>query len=151
MAGGAKNNWRTKMAKKESKVEQTPQEPTDADLFAEETREAKSLADIAGTGGGGMDGELVSMEALADVDLLVTDFRILPSNFREGGTYVMFQAKTRKDDKLVVCRTNAMVPMKAFAAIDKADLPSKANFFMQERQGGKPYWNIQGWQHPPED
>ena len=122
---------------------ETREEPTGAELFDEEVAGAKSLADLAGTGGAAFEGELVTLESIQDERVMVLDYKLLPSTFREGGTYVCFSARTR-ENKMIVVNTNAMVPVKAFAAIvDKGELPMPATFFMQEpKSGGKPYWNI---------
>lgn len=124
------------------KPEQEQEPMNEAEAFAEETRQAGRLADLAGTGGGQFEGELVTLESIENQEVTVLDYKLLPSTFREGGTYVCFQARTA-DGKLIVVNTNAMVPVKGFANVEKNALPLPVEFFMQKpKGGGKPYWNM---------
>ena len=115
-------------------------EPTGAELFDEENRTAKRLADF---GGAAYEGETVNLEALEDTEVEVLAFRVQPSQF-DDGDYVCFQAKVVKTGKLVVCNTSTTVPVKRFDALDPAELPLLATFFKQQpkKAGGKEYWNI---------
>ncbi len=117
--------------------------PASAAEMDEETKNAKSLADLAGTGGGMFDGESVSFESLKDQKVTVMDFRLMPSTFREGGTYACLQIRLASG-KVVVTNTNALVIVKGLANVNKADLPAPVTFFMQQGKDAsrKPYWNM---------
>jgi hypothetical protein len=129
------------MSPKRPSPDEERDEPTGAELFDEETRTARRLADFSG-GGAAYEGETVNLEALEDQEVEVLAFRVQPSQF-DDGDYVCFQAKVVSSGKLVVCNTSTTVPVKRFLALDPAELPLLAVFFKQEpKKGGKPYWNI---------
>ncbi len=122
------------------------EEDTGADLFDEEFENAKSLNDVAGPDGGQYEGELVTLEAIAGKKVLVKDYRLMPSTFKEGGTYACISIKLQ-GGRMVVINTNAMVPVKTLAAIeDKSELPFVTTFYMRapKATGGKEYWDMKG-------
>ena len=142
------------VVKKKTKVEeQVPEEVVEeaaeevaeesgADLFDRETAEASSLADLAGTGGGSYEGDLLTMEAIKDRKHIVIDFKFLPSTFREGGTYACIQIKL--GGVLKVINSTAMVILKGLAQVDKTRLPIENAFVKRMGKGGKEYWDFAG-------
>lgn len=118
-------------------------EETMADIFDNETEEAGSLADLAGTGSGGIfEGDLVKMEDIQDLKHYVLDYVLRPSTFREGGSYVCIQIK-RKDGTMNVVNSTATVILKIVNA-DKSKFPAMNAFVKRapQKQGNKPYWDF---------
>jgi len=115
---------------------------TEAELFDQETAEAESLADLAGTGGGAYEGDLLAMEAIKDRKHIVIDFKFLPSTFREGGTYACIQIKL--GGALKVVNTTAMVILKGLANVDKTKLPTVNAFVKRMGKSQKEYWDFAG-------
>ncbi len=115
----------------------------EAERMDEDTKSAKRLSDLAGTGGAQFEGDLVTLEAIAGKEVLVMDYKTLPSSFRQGGTYVCMQIKL-PNGKLAVVNTNALVIVKGLANVLKADLQAQVIF--AQVQGAdktkKPYWNM---------
>lgn len=119
------------------------EEPEDAgQALADNTSEAASMADLAGTGGGSFDGDLVTMENIEGKKHMFLDFKIMPSTFREGGTYACMSLMGQK--KKAVCNSNAMVILKGLAAVNKAKLPQPNAFVKRtgKKAGAKPYWDF---------
>jgi len=117
-------------------------EQSGADLFDAEVSGAQSLAELAGTGGGSFEGPLVKMESIRDRKHIVLDFKMMPSNFNEGGTFACIQIKMKGE--LMVVNSNAMVVLKGLAATDKDKLPVPNAFVMRagRKPGSKPYWDF---------
>jgi hypothetical protein len=111
-----------------------------AEQFDRDTSEAKSLADLAGTGGGTFEGPLVKMESIKGKKHIVLDFRMMQSTFQEG-MYACIQIKI--GGVLQVVNTNAKVILKGLNATDKSKLPQPNAFVMRKGKGdGKPYWDF---------
>jgi hypothetical protein len=127
---------------KEAKAVQQEEPANEAELFDRDTEETQSLADLAGTGGGTFEGPLMKMEAIKGLKHIVLDFRMMPSTFKEGGTYACIQIKM--GGVLQVVNTNAQVILKGLAATDKTKLPVPNAFVMREgkKAGSKPYWDF---------
>jgi hypothetical protein len=99
-----------------------------------------TLADVAGTGGAAFEGELKTLEQIQGQKVRLHDYKLLPSSFREGGTYICLQLEDAKGVKFVV-NSSATVILK-IANVDKAKLPLPTAFYMSPgKPGGKPYWN----------
>lgn len=131
------------MATKKAKAEESDMEPTnEAELFDQETAEASSLADLAGTGGGVYEGDLVTMEAIENRKHTVLDFKFLPSTFREGGTYACIQIKL--GGALKVVNTNAQVILKGLSNVDKSRLPQPNAFVKRMGKNQREYWDFAG-------
>lgn len=128
-------------AKQAAKVEPAAL-PNEAEQFDQETMEAKSLAELAGTTGGMFEGDLLTMAAIEGRKVYVLDFALRPSTFREGGTYICLQLK-RKDGTMNVLNSTAKVPLK-IANVDKATLPAMTAFVQRPNKtpGQKPYWDM---------
>ena len=124
-------------------AEEEREEETGADLFDQETAEANSLAELAGTAGGGsFDGDLLKMEPIINKKFYVLDYVLRPSTFREGGSYVCIQIK-RKDGTMNVVNSTATVILKVVNT-DKASLPAVTAFVKRPptKAGNKPYWDF---------
>jgi len=127
------------MSAKKQTAPEPKEETSEAELFDQETAEAESLADLAGTGGGTYEGDLLTMEAIKDRRHTVIDFKFLPSTFKQGGTYACIQIKL--GGALKVVNTNATVVLKGLANVDKTRLPLQNAFVM--RQGKtREYWDF---------
>jgi hypothetical protein len=131
---------------KRQNPEEVVEEESLADIFANETEEAESLADLAGTGSGGMfEGDLLKMEDIEDKKHYVLDFVQRPSEFPAPGreNYVCIQIK-RKDGTLNVVNSTATVIMKIVNA-DKSKFPALNAFVKRTpKGGGKQYWDFAG-------
>jgi len=130
------------MSAKKQTAPEPKEEANEAELFDEETAEAESLADLAGTGGGVYEGDLLTMEAIKDRKHTVIDFKFLPSTFKEGGTYACIQIKLR--GALQVVNTNATVILKGLANVDKTRLPIVNAFVMRMGKNKREYWDFAG-------
>ena len=124
---------------------------TEVETFEEEVRSASSLADMAGTGGGSFEGDLVKLEGIEDEEVHILDYKVMPSQFANAETgpknYVCFQARTL-EGKLVVCNTSTGVPVQAFEAVDRENLPFCVVFFRQKSKAGNLYWNLKNPETP---
>jgi len=123
-------------------AEEPEEQVNEASLFDQETAEAESLADLAGTGGGVYEGDLLTMEAIKDRKHTVIDFKFLPSTFKEGGTYACIQIKL--GGVLKVINTNATVILKGLANVDKTRLPTVNAFVKRMGKSKKEYWDFAG-------
>lgn len=132
-----------KTRKTTKKAEEEPEEKSLADQFDQQTAEAASLADLAGTGSGMMfDGELLQMEPIEGKKHYVLDYVLRPSTFRQGGSYVCMQIK-RQDGTLNVINSTATVILK-ITNVDKSRLPVLNAFVKRpgKNPGAKPYWDF---------
>lgn len=132
-----------KVTKTQKTVPVTVEAPSEADLFDEKTASAGSIADLAGTASGGsFEGDLLKMDAIKDKKLYILDFMLRPSSFREGGSYIAMQIKTKAGDMHVVNST-AVVILK-LANADKSQLPLPTAFVQRPptKAGNKPYWDF---------
>lgn len=143
---GEYNTRRANMATKKATKAEAPQEAAnEATSFDEEVKAAKRLADIAGTGGSAFEGDLVTLDAIANQVVLLKDFKIMPSSFRQGGTYACMQIKLRSG-KLIVVNNGGLVILKGLANMDKAaNLPAAGKFVQVQGSDKtkKPYWNFE--------
>lgn len=115
--------------------------PKESEVDESTLVEVGSLAELAGCGGSGFEGELIKLEAIKGKKVTVLDYKYLPSQFDDGddmNEYLSIQLEV-DGDKCVV-NTKAGAIARDFKNIPKEQLPGFITFDQKKGKAGRMYW-----------